>query len=130
MRLGSGLAPHLPCKCTIRKPIKLPALPPAKTDRYWINQHIDLGDAGLSITKAKCNRHFCSTQGRSKAVVVELVYYPDTNIIEKIIERTDAEFIQTFKACRITITQDGKPKELRLAVWWLDLTDRHINAEV
>lgn len=80
--------------------------------------------------KAKMDRHFCSMQGRSKAVVVEIVYYKNTDIIEKIIERTDAEFIQTFKACKITITQDSRPKELRLPNWWLDLTDRHVKAEV
>ena len=83
--------------------IKLPALPLAKTSRFWIKSHVNLGEAGLSTIKLACDRHFCSLQGRSKAVVVELVYYPNSDIIEKVIERTDAEFIQTFRSCRITI---------------------------
>ena len=110
--------------------IKLPALPLAKTSRFWIKSHVDLGEAGLSTIKLACDRHFCSLQGRSKAVVVELVYYPNSDIIEKVIERTDAEFIQTFRSCKITIVINGKPKELRLPNWWLDLTDRHVKAEV
>ena len=116
--------------CAFRKQIKLPDLPPAKTTRYWINKHENLGEAGLSTMKIACDRHFCSIQGRSKAVVVELVYYPNSDIIEKVIERTDGEFIQTFRSCKVTVELNGKPKELRMPNWWLDHTDRHVKAEV
>ena len=124
--------PKYTCRshCTFRKKIKLPALPLAKTSRFWINSHVDLGEAGLSTIKLACDRHFCSLQGRSKAVVVELVYYPNSDIIEKVIERTDAEFIQTFRSCKITIVINGKPKEHPVPKWWLDLTDRNVKAEV
>lgn len=114
---------------TIRsKPITLPPMPLAKTRRFNINSFVDVGDAGQSAVWMLCDRHWCSLQGRSKAVVVDIFYYEGTDIIDYVVERTVREFVDVYRSCKLTLVSadNGKPKTMAVPVLWLDRNDRPI----
>ena len=113
-------------KFTIRmKKIELPELPSMKTAKFEIRSYMDLGEAGADTIFASMDRHFTSLTGRAKAVVVERIFYPNSDIVEYVIERTDAEFISVYKSCKLTVSADGgKPKAVPVPLLWLDRTCR------
>ena len=71
---------------TIReKIIPLPEnLPAVKTRRLLINAHQDTGDAGKEQVMANWDRHFTSLQGTKRAVVIELVFFEDSDMIDEV----------------------------------------------
>ena len=49
----------------------------------------------------------------------------------QVIERPDAEFLQVFKSCKLTLTDENEKKKIfSVAKLWLDRTDRPIKAKL
>lgn len=124
-------------KFTIReKAIDVPPMPARKTAAFPMQGFqqafgglAGLGDAGLKQVWQVCDRHWCSLQGSSKAIVVEQFYLDDSDIVRDTIQRTNAEFTQVYgTSCKLTIPKDaggsGKPESLPKL--WLEREDRPV----
>ena len=111
---------------TIReKPISLPVLPAVKTARLdptkWPS---NAAEAHLPELNALVDRHFVSIMGMTKAYVAERQFYEGTDIVSKVILRTELETRSVFRCCSVIIGPADKAKKTPIFESWLLRCDR------